>query len=225
MSLDIFLDTANLDEIEQILPWGIISGLTTNQKIFLAEKGCNFGDQIKQILSLINGPVSIEVTTNQVDGIIKEAREYATWGENVVIKVPMLGDGGGLRAVSLLEKEGIKTNATILMSSNQVLLAAKAGATYASLFFRRIKDYGDDPERVIRESRAIIDSGGFRTKVIVGSIRDPEDVNRAALSGAHIVTIPYKILIQMPRHPKTEETIKEFDLAWQEFKRAETRGN
>ena len=172
-------------------------------------------------MSLINGPVSIEVTTSKVEGIIREAREYANWGGNVVIKVPMLADGEGLRAISLLGGEGIKTNATILMSSNQVLLAAKAGATYASLFFRRIKDYGDDPERVVRESRAIIDSGGFKTKIIVGSIRDPEDVNRAALSGAHIITIPYKILIQMPGHPKTEETIKEFDLAWHEFRRAE----
>ena len=221
MSLEIFLDTANLGEIKKILPWGVISGLSTNQKIFLAEKGCNFKEHVKQILSLISGPVSIEVTTSGVEGIIREAREYASWGENVVIKVPMLGDGEGLKAISLLEGEGITTNATILMSSNQVLLAAKAGATYASLFFRRIKDYGDDAERVVRESRAIIDSGEFKTKIIVGSIRDPEDVNRAALSGAHIITIPYKILIQMPRHPKTEETIKEFDLAWQEFRKAE----
>jgi transaldolase len=221
MSLEIFLDTANLSEIKKILPWGVISGLTTNQKIFLAEKGSNFKQLVRRILSLVNGPVSIEVTTNEVEGIIKEAREYASWGENVVIKVPMLGNGKGLRAISFLEGEGIKTNATVLMSSNQVLLAAKAGATYTSLFFRRIKDYGDDPERVVRESRAIIDSGGFKAKIIVGSIRDPEDVNRAALSGAHIITIPYKILIQMPRHPKTEETIKEFDLAWKEFRKAE----
>ncbi len=220
--MKIFLDTANIDEIRNILPWGIISGLTTNQKIFLSEKGCNFKSRVMEILELIEGPVSIEASANDVESIIKEAREYSSWGSNVVIKVPMFGNGDGLRAVSELEKEGIKTNMTALMCVNQVMLAASAGATYASIFFNRVKDYKEDPQVVIRESRELLEKWNFKTRIIVGSIRSPADLSQAAVAGAHILTIPYKILLQMPQHPKTEETIKEFDLAWQEFKKAET---
>lgn len=129
----------------------------------------------------------------------------------------MWGDGKGLRIASALEKRGIKVNMTILMSSAQVMLAASVGTTYASLFYNRIKDAKEDPERVIRESRAIVDSMDTKTKIIVGSIRDPNDVVKAALAGAHIVTVPYKMLIKMPFHQKTEETIKEFDSAWADF--------
>lgn len=222
--MEIFLDTASLEEIEDILPWGIITGLTTNQKIFLAEKGCNFRQRVQQILSFIEGPVSVEVTSSNLDELIREAREFASWDNSkIVIKVPMFGDGQGLHAASLLEKEGIKTNMTALMSARQVFLAAKAGATFASIFFNRVKDYGDDPEEVIAESRSLIDRSSFRTRIIVGSIRKPEDVMQAALAGAHVVTIPYKILKQMPFHPKTEETIAEFDRAWEEFKKAEAK--
>ncbi len=218
--MEIFLDTANLDEIRQILPWGIISGLTTNQKILLREKGVDFRQHMETILSLIEGPVSVEVTSSRPDEFIDEAREYASWGDQVVIKIPMYGDGRALEAVSILEKEGIATNVTALMSPNQVLLAACAGATYASIFFRRIRDYGDDPERVITQSRQLLDWDGFKTRIIAGSIRDPQDVIQAGVAGAHVVTIPYKILVQMPMHPKTEETIAEFDRAWEEFRRA-----
>jgi len=222
--MEIFLDTASLEEIKAILPWGVITGLTTNQKIFLAEKGCNFRQRVQGILSLIEGPVSVEVTSSSLDELIREAREFASWDNNkIVIKVPMFGDGRGLHAASILDKEGIKTNMTALMSTQQVWLAARAGATFASIFFNRVKDYGDDPEKVIAESRALIDRGNFKTRIIVGSIRKPEDVMQAALAGAHIVTIPYKILKQMPFHPKTEETIAEFDRAWEEFKKAEAR--
>lgn len=219
--MKIFLDTANIDEIKKTLPWGIISGLTTNQKIFLSEKGCNFKERVTEILGLIDGPVSIEVTDNTVEGIVKEAKEYSKWGDNVVIKVPMYGNGDGLKAVSMLKKENITTNMTALMSINQVMLAASAGAAYASLFFNRIKDNGEDPQIVIHESRKLLDSGDFDTNIIVGSIRSPTDLSQAAMAGAHILTIPYKILIQMPQHPKTEETIKEFDSAWLEFKKTE----
>ncbi len=222
--MEIFLDTASIDEIKNILPWGIIKGLTTNQKIFLAEKGCNFKERVKEILELIDGPVSIEVTSNEEEKIINEAREYAAWGDNVVIKVPMFGDGSGLKVVSILEKEGIKTNMTALMCINQVMLAASAGATYASIFYNRVKDFGEDPKAVVRESRDFLDRGKFKTKIIVGSIRKPDDLQQAAVAGAHILTIPYKIFVQMPQHPKTEETIKEFDSAWVEFKRAEVGG-
>jgi transaldolase len=218
--VEIFLDTANIDEVRAVLPWGIASGLTTNQKIFLTtSKGVSFKERIMEILSLINGPVSVELTkTSGTDEeLVEEAREYAGWSPNIVIKVPMWGDGRGLRIINRLSKAGIKTNATCLITTNQVLLACKAGATYASVFFNRVKDSGGDPVQVISESRRLIDLGGFKTKIIAGSIRKPEDVPQAALAGAHIVTITYKVLMQMPYHQKTEETIREFDAAWQEY--------
>jgi transaldolase len=224
--VDIFLDTASLNEIKEILPWGLITGITTNQKIFLAEKGCNFKKRVKEILSLVNGPLSVELT--KTDGtdeeMIKEALEYSRWNlKNMVIKVPMFGDGRGLKIINQLHRRRVKTNATALISVNQVMLAAKAGATFASIFFNRVKDAGEDAERAVRESRALLDRMDSPTKIIVGSIRRPEDVAQAAVAGTHVITIPYKILTQMPYHKKTEETIAEFDRAWQEFKQAEKK--
>ncbi|HXX88303.1 MAG TPA: transaldolase family protein [Candidatus Acidoferrum sp.] len=223
--MEIFLDTASVKEIKDILPWGIITGITTNQKIFLAEKGVNFKDRVLEILSLVDGPISVELTktAENDDELIKEAKEYSHWSpKNIVIKVPMFGDGRGLRIVNRLKKEKIKTNMTCMITTNQVMLAAKAGATYASIFYNRVKDSGLDPNKVIEESKRIIEKGHLRTKIIVGSIRKPEDVTEAAVAGAHIITIPYKILVQMPFHQKTEDTCKEFDQAWTEFKKAET---
>jgi transaldolase len=221
--MEIFLDTASVDEIKTILPWGIVDGVTTNQKIFSVEKGINFKQRVLEILSLVDGPLSVEVTkTSGTDEeLVDEAKEYASWSPNIVIKVPMWGDGRGLRIAHKLHELKIKTNVTCMMTTNQMRLAIKVGATYASIFFNRVKDSGGDPVRVIQESRRIIEEGGFLTKIIVGSIRNPEDVNEAAVAGAHIITIPYKILVQMPYHWKTEETIKEFDQAWLEFKKAE----
>jgi len=224
--VDIFLDTASVSEIKEILPWGLISGVTTNQKIFLAEKGCNFRERVSEILSLVKGPLSVELT--KTDGtdeeMIKEALEYSRWNlKNMVIKVPMFGDGRGLRIISQLHRRRVKTNATALISVNQVMLAAKAGATYASIFFNRAKDAGEDAELVVRQSRALLDRMHTPTKIIVGSIRRPEDVAQAAIAGTHVITVPYKILVQMPYHRKTEETIAEFDRAWQEFKQAEKK--
>ena len=136
--MEIFLDTANLDEINDILPWGIIKGVTTNQKIFLKEKGVNFEEQSKKILKMVSPhPVSLE-GPNNLEELIETAHEYNTWGKNVVIKVPMLADGSGLQAVNILENEGIKTNVTAMMTVNQAFLAITAGASYASLFFNRI---------------------------------------------------------------------------------------
>jgi len=224
--VEIFLDTASIKEIKEILPWGLISGITTNQKIFLAEKGCNFKDRVQEILTLVNGPLSVELT--RTDGtdeeMIKEALQYSRWSpRNIAIKVPMFGDGRGLKIISQLRRRRVKTNATALISVNQVMLAAKAGATYASIFFNRVKDAGEDAERAVRESRALLDRMGSPTKIIVGSIRRPEDVAQAAVAGTHVITVPYKILTQMPYHKKTEETIAEFDRAWQEFKQAEKK--
>ena len=225
MKVKIFLDTASVKEIREMLPWGIIKGVTTNQKIFLAEKGVNFKDRVLEILSLVDGPISVELTktARSDDDLVQEAKEYSQWNpKNIVVKVPMFSDGRGLRIVSRLKKENIKTNMTCMITTNQVMLAAAAGATYASIFFNRVRDSGIDPIKVIQESKRIIEEGRFPSKIIVGSIRKPEDVNEAAAAGAHIITIPYKILLQMPYHQKTEDTIKEFDQAWVEFKKAET---
>lgn len=224
--MEIFLDTASVKEIKEMLPWGIISGVTTNQKIFLAEKGVNFKDRVLEILSLVDGPISVELTktAESDDELVHEAKEYSHWNpKNIVVKVPMFSDGRGLRIVSRLRKENIKTNMTCLITTNQVMLAAKAGATYASIFFNRVRDSGIDPIKVIQESKRIIEEGHFPSKIIVGSIRKPEDVNEAAAAGTHIITIPYKILVQMAFHQKTEDTIKEFDQAWLEFKKAESQ--
>jgi transaldolase len=204
----------------------LISGVTTNQKIFLAEKGCNFKERVKEILSLVNGPLSVELT--KTDGtdeeLIKEALEYSRWSpRNIAIKVPMFGNGRGLKIISQLCRRRVKTNATALISVNQVMLATKAGATYASIFFNRVKDAGEDAELVVRQSRTLLDRMHAPTKIIVGSIRRPEDVAQAAIAGTHVITVPYRILVQMPYHKKTEETIAEFDRAWQEFKQAEKR--
>ena len=222
--MEIFLDTASVKEIKEILPWGIVTGVTTNQKIFLAEKGVKFEDRIREILSLVDGSLSVELTKTKgsFDDLINEAREYAKWNpKNVTIKVPMYPNGMGMRIVSKLKEENIKTNMTVMVNTNQILLAAKAGATYASIFFNRAKDAGIDPVKVIRESKRLIEEGGLDTKIIVGSIRKKEDVTEAAVAGAHVITIPYKILMQMVYHPKTEETIAEFDRCWVEFKQAE----
>ena len=219
--MEIFLDTANIDQIAEILEWGLIKGVTTNQKIFLNEKGCNFEEQSKKILKMVEPrPVSLE-GPNALDELLVTAREYSKWGKNVIIKVPMLPDGSGLKAVKVLESEGIKTNVTAMMTVNQAMLAITAGASYASLFFNRIRDSGLDPVEVVKQSRAIIDNGNYKTKLIVGSIRKPSDVEEIASGNPHIITIPYKILKEMLYHEKTVSTLEEFDKAWEEFKSAE----
>ena len=219
--MEIFLDTANIDQIAEILEWGLIKGVTTNQKIFLNEKGCNFEEQSKKILKMVEPyPVSLE-GPNALDELLITAREYSKWGKNVIIKVPMLPDGSGLKAVKVLESEGIKTNVTAMMTVNQAMLAIAAGASYASLFYNRIRDSGLDPVDVVKRSRAIIDNGNYKTKLIVGSIRNPSDVEEIISANPHVITIPYKILKQMPYHERTISTLDEFDKAWEEFKQAE----
>ena len=219
--VEFFIDTASVEDIKKFLPWGVITGATTNQKIFSCEKGINFKDRVKEILSVIDAPLSIEVTkTNESDeALIAEAKEYSSWSpKNIVIKIPMFGDGRGLVLASKLHKEKIKTNVTCLITTNQVVLAALSGATYASIFYCRVKDAGGDPVKVIQDSKRIIAESGLKTKIIVGSIRKPEDVAEAAAAGAPIITITPKVLLQMPFSQKTEDTITEFDQAWLEFK-------
>jgi len=212
-----FLDTASLKEIQEFVRWGIADGVTTNQKIFLTEGGVDFKARVLEICALVDGPVSVETTEHKVPELLKEAREYASWHKNVVVKVAMYGDGRGLEVVRQLAKEQIRTNMTVMMTLNQLILAAKAGATYVSLFFNRSKEAGENPLQIIVDYVKVAADDNLPAKLIVGSIRTPEDVALAVAAGAHIMTVPSKILKQMPFNKRTEETIEEFDKAWQDF--------
>ena len=212
-----FLDTASLKEIEEFARWGIADGVTTNQKIFLSEGGVDFKRHILKICALVNGPVSVETTKSTVPELLEEARKYASWHKNIVVKVAMYGDGRGLQVVRQLAKEHIRTNMTVMMTFNQLVLAAKAGATYVSLFYNRSKEAGENPVQIIRDYVTVAKEGNLSARLIVGSIRTPDDVALAVVAGAHVMTVPAKILKQMPFNKRTEETIEEFDKAWQDF--------
>lgn len=214
---ELYIDSANLEEINEVLSWGISTGCTTNPKIVSKEKGCDFEQRMKEILKLIDGPVSIEVTTNDFNEMVKEAEEYNTWGDNVVVKIPMGVDG--LKATKILSEKGIKTNVTACMELNQAIMAARAGATYMSLFYGRIGDMGGAPEKVIEETKKLFSERGLKTKIIVGSIRSVNDVNSALVSGADIVTVTYPILEKMAYNPQTEKSINEFLSFWEDFKK------
>ena len=213
----IFLDTASAVEIREFLAKGTGEGVTTNQKIFLSEGSVDFKGRVLEICEMKKDwPVSVETTTKGLDELVAEARTYAKWHRNVVVKVAMDRDGIGLKVVKRLHDEGIRTNMTVMVTMNQLFLAAKAGATYVSLFFNRARDAGLDPVKTIHEITPFLRRDGG-TELIVGSIRKPEDVEEIVAAGAGIATITPKVLNQMAYHPKTEETIKEFDDAWKEF--------
>jgi transaldolase len=218
----IFADTANMDEIRTFLEWGMCDGVTTNQKIFLAEGGVDFKRRILDICSLVNGPVSVETTSNNPKDLLAEGREYASWHPNIVVKVAMYGNGDGLAVVSRLSEEGIETNMTCMVNFSQLFLACKAGARYVSLFFNRARDAGEDPVSAIRNISTVIKRDDLKSEVIVGSMRKTTDIEEAAVAGAHIITIPHKVFVQLPLHSKTEETIREFDEAWKKFKGIQT---
>ncbi len=216
----IFVDTANIEDIKTWKERGICDGITTNQKIFLTEKGVDFKKTVLQICALTKVPVSIELTGHEsVEKMIKEAKIYAGWSKYVVVKVPMTPDGMGLSVIKRLKSLKIKTNATIMMSFEQMFLAINAGATYASIFYNRAKDVGYDPEEIIRRTRSFIDKGGYKSQIITGSIRDIRDVGNAFMAGSDIVTVPPKILDLMLKEEMTQKTMEEFDAAWKAFKK------
>jgi len=216
--MKIFLDSASVDELKFFKSWGIIDGVTTNQKIFLKEKGTDFKTRIIELCSIAGDlPVSVESNASDLDTMLNDARNFSKLAPNVVPKIPMITDGLGLQAVSILAKENIPTNVTVMMNLNQLILASKAGATYVSLFYNRAKDAGENPTLIIENYKKWTSQNNYPTKLIVGSIRNPIDVEDAAISGADIITITPEILKQLPYHKKTEETLKEFDDAWQEF--------
>ncbi len=211
-----FIDTANVDEIRKGIEMGLVDGVTTNPTLIARERK-DPEILIKEILSLVDGPVSLEVISDKKDGMIREAKELASLGQNVVVKIPMTEEGIG--AVSYLSKEGIKTNVTLIFHPTQALIAAKAGATYVSPFIGRLDDISHRGMEIVREIKRIFSNYGFQTKIIVASIRNPIHVLDAALTGADIATIPFNVLIQLVKHPLTDIGIKRFLADWESLKR------
>lgn len=207
----LFLDTANLEEIREAVELGVISGVTTNPSLVAKENG-DFAGMIKEISTLIDGPVSAEVLSLSAPEMIREARDLANLHSNVVVKIPITAEG--LKAVKVLSAEGIKTNVTLVFSAPQALLAALAGATYVSPFIGRLDDAGHDGVEVVREMVSIFAQHGLTTEIIAASIRHPRHVVEAALAGADIATVPIKVLRQMITHPLTDLGIQRFLADW-----------
>ncbi len=215
--MKLFIDTANIDEIREVNSWGIIDGVTTNPSLIVKETDRDFEGIIEEISSLVSGAISAEVTGLKSDEMIEEARELAKINENIVIKVPMNIEG--LKAVSVLSGEGIKTNVTLIFSANQALLAARAGATYVSPFVGRMDDIGNSGITVISEIADIFNIHGIDTEIISASIRTPMHVMESALAGAHIATVPYKVLQAMALHPMTDKGLESFMKDWEKMKK------
>ena len=207
-----FIDTANIDEIKKGLALGMVDGVTTNPSLVSKEQR-PFSDILADICELVDGPISAEVISLDAEGMVKEARELAKIHDNIVIKVPMIEEG--LKAVNQLTAENIKTNVTLIFSSTQALLAAKAGATYVSPFVGRLDDISVDGMDLISDIMTMLDNYGYMTEIIVASVRSPMHVANAALIGAHIATIPYKVIAQMAKHPLTDIGMAQFLADWE----------
>lgn len=206
-----FIDTADVKEIREALSYGLIDGVTTNPSL-IAKAGRPFDEVAREILSLVPGPVSLEVISLDADGMVREARELAKLGPNVVIKIPMTLEG--LKAVRVLSAEQIKTNVTLIFSPTQALLAAKAGATYVSPFVGRLDDISEIGMDLIEKIVQIYRTYGFKTEIIVASIRNPIHVVESALMGADVGTIPMNVLRQLSKHPLTDIGIQNFLNDW-----------
>lgn len=204
-----FVDTANVEEIRKANDMGVICGVTTNPSL-IAKEGRDFNEVIKEITSIVDGPISGEVkaTTTDAEGMIKEGREIAAIHPNMIVKIPMTTEG--LKAVKVLNAEGIKTNVTLVFTSNQALLAARAGATYVSPFLGRLDDISVCGTDLISEIVEIFQVAGIDTEIIAASVRHPMHVTECALAGADIATVPYKVLEQMTKHPLTDQGIEKF---------------
>ncbi len=208
----IFLDTANIDQIRQAARLGIISGITTNPSLVSKEGPVEYEAVIKEICSIISGPVSTEVVVEGVEPMIKQARQISTWAPNIVIKIPSTIEG--LEATSALAKEGIKVNFTLCFSLNQALLGALAGAAYVSPFVGRLDDVGHDGMQLVEDIVEVFEYYQLSTEVIAASIRHPQHCIAAAKAGAHIATVPYDVLMQMIRHPLTDIGVSRFLSDW-----------
>jgi len=213
--LRLFIDTANVDHIREVHGWGVLSGVTTNPTLVSKEKR-NYAECIREITSFVEGPVSAEAVSMEAPGMVEEARSLASIAPNVNVKIPMCTEG--LKAISELSREGIQTNCTLVFSSNQAMLAAAAGATFASPFLGRIDDIGNDGLSVLEEIVEIYEYYGIETQVISASLRHPQHVVGSALAGAGIATIPYDVFKAMARHPLTDIGIERFLSDWQKIK-------
>ncbi|WP_339209880.1 fructose-6-phosphate aldolase [Aeribacillus sp. FSL K6-8210] len=206
-----FLDTANIEEIKRVASLGLVDGVTTNPTI-IAREGRDFEEVIKEICSIVDGPVSAEVIELTTEEMVKEARVLAGWAPNVVVKIPMTE--AGLEAVNILSKEGIKTNVTLIFTVAQGLMAAKAGATYVSPFVGRLDDIGTDGLQLIRSLKVVLSNYNFKTEIITASVRSLEHVEEAAVVGADIVTIPGNLFPKLWGHPLTDKGIEQFLEDW-----------
>ena len=211
-----FVDTANVDEIKRVVELGLCDGVTTNPSL-IAREGKDFEEVIKEITSVVDGPVSAEVTGLTTDEMVKEAREIAKWADNIVVKIPMTEDG--LRAINTLSKEGIKTNCTLIFSAAQGLLAMKAGATYISPFLGRIDDMCENGRDLIEDLRMIIDIYDFDSEIIAASIRHIGHVEQSALAGAHIGTIPGTLFPKLWSHVLTDKGLDDFMRDWENYQK------
>ncbi|MDE7538481.1 fructose-6-phosphate aldolase, partial [Streptococcus agalactiae] len=210
-----FLDTANVEAIKTINELGLVDGVTTNPTI-ISREGRDFETVIKEICDIIDGPVSAEVTGLTANEMVDEARALSKWHDNVIVKIPMTAEG--LKATSILSKEGIKINVTLIFTVSQGLMAMKAGASYISPFIGRLEDIGTDPYQLIEALRDIIDIYGFGTEIISASIRSAAHVEAVAKLGSHIATIPETIFDKMVQHPLTKSGIDQFMNDWASFK-------
>ena len=213
--MKLFVDTANTDEIRKANDLGVICGVTTNPSL-IAKEGRVFKEVVKEITSIVDGPISAEVISLDAENMIKEALELSEIHKNIVIKIPMTSEG--LKAVSVLSKKGIRTNVTLIFSPSQALLAARAGASYVSPFVGRLNDISSDGNKLIENISKIFKLHDISCEIIAASIRSPEDVVDAALAGANIATIPYGVIVRMISHPLTDAGIERFLKDWEGVK-------
>ncbi|WP_342500969.1 fructose-6-phosphate aldolase [Bacillus sp. FSL P2-0069] len=207
-----FVDTANIEDIKEAHELGILAGVTTNPSLVAKEKDVSFHDRLREITDVVSGSVSAEVISLKAEEMIEEGKELAAIAPSITVKIPMTTDG--LKAVKALTDLGIKTNVTLIFSANQALLAARAGATYVSPFLGRLDDIGQNGLDLISEVKTIFDVHGLDTQIIAASIRHPQHVTEAALRGAHIGTMPLKVIKQLTKHPLTDAGIEQFLADW-----------
>jgi transaldolase len=209
--MKLFLDTADIEEIRIVHRWGVLDGVTTNPSLY-AKVGGSYESVLEEICGITSGPVSAEVVADDVEGMLREGRAFSKIAPNIVVKVAM--SENGLEAISRFAEEGIQTNCTLIFSANQGLLAAKAGASLLSPFVGRLDDINQDGMDVVRELAAIIEMHGYESEVLAASVRGPRHVTDAALAGAHVATLPFKVFQQMVHHPLTDKGIVQFKADW-----------
>ena len=211
--MQIYLDTANINEIREAASWGILSGVTTNPSLLAKEKGADFQSTIQEIATLVDGPISAETVSLDAEGMVREGKEYAQWHPNVIVKVPSTTEG--LKAVYRLAKDGIRCNVTLCFNASQALFAARAGAFIISPFIGRVDDTGVEGMQLIREIAQIYrNDSAIKTLILSASIRHPRHIIDSALAGADIATCPFKVLEQSMKHPLTDIGIERFLADW-----------